>query len=95
MTRRNEWKAVGTLVPYLWEYKWRVVLALICLVTAKLANVGVPLVMKEVVDGLDPTLQLVAVPVAFVAGWAKSCAAVPSNRSNEKIRTWACIGFTF
>src|ERR671925_957933 len=64
---RNEWKAVGSLLPYLWEYKWRVVLALLCLVTAKLANVGVPLVMKEVVDGLDPNLQMVAVPVALLA----------------------------
>jgi ABC-type transport system involved in Fe-S cluster assembly fused permease/ATPase subunit len=65
--RGNEWKALATLVPYLWEYKWRVVLALVCLVTAKLANVGVPLVMKEVVDGLDPGLQIVAVPVALLA----------------------------
>jgi ATP-binding cassette subfamily B protein len=65
--RGNEWKAVATLLPYLWEYKWRVVIALICLVTAKLANVGVPLVMKEVVDGLDPSLQVVAVPVALLA----------------------------
>ena len=67
--RGNEWKAVATLVPYLLEYKWRVVLALLCLVTAKLANVGVPLVMKEVVDGLDPSLQLVAVPVALLASY--------------------------
>ena len=65
--RGNEWKALGTLVPYLWEYKWRVILALACLVAAKLANVGVPLIMKEVVDGLDPSLQLVAVPVALLA----------------------------
>jgi ATP-binding cassette, subfamily B, heavy metal transporter len=65
--RGNEWKAVGTLLPYLWEYKWRVILALACLVAAKLANVGVPLVMKEVVDSLDPSLQLVAVPVAMLA----------------------------
>jgi ATP-binding cassette subfamily B protein len=65
--RGNEWKALGTLAPYLWEYKWRVVVALVCLVTAKLANVGVPLVMKEVVDNLDPSLQLVAVPVALLA----------------------------
>src|SRR5688572_10306960 len=65
--RGNEWKAIPVLLPYLWEYKWRVVLALICLVTAKLANVGVPLVMKEVVDNLDPSLQLVAVPVALLA----------------------------
>src|SRR5512134_976498 len=65
--RGNEWKAVATLLPYLWEYKARVFLALACLVTAKLANVGVPLVMKEVVDGLDPSLQIVAVPVALLA----------------------------
>lgn len=63
----NEWKALATLLPYLWEYKWRVIVALACLVAAKLANVGVPLVMKEVVDGLDPTLALVAVPVALLA----------------------------
>jgi ABC-type transport system involved in Fe-S cluster assembly fused permease/ATPase subunit len=63
----NEWKAVATLVPYLWEYKWRVILALACLVAAKLANVGVPLVMKEVVDGLDPSIAVVAVPVALLA----------------------------
>jgi ABC-type transport system involved in Fe-S cluster assembly fused permease/ATPase subunit len=65
--RGNEWKALATLLPYLWEYKWRVVAALVFLVTAKLANVGVPLIMKEVVDGLDPSLQMVAVPVALLA----------------------------
>jgi ABC-type transport system involved in Fe-S cluster assembly fused permease/ATPase subunit len=65
--RRNEWQALGTLLPYLWEYKWRVAIALAFLVVAKLANVGVPLVMKEVVDGLDPRLQAVAVPAALLA----------------------------
>ena len=65
--RGSEWKALGTLLPYLWEYKWRVVIALAFLVIAKIANVGVPLVMKEVVDGLDTRLQLVAVPVALLA----------------------------
>jgi ABC-type transport system involved in Fe-S cluster assembly fused permease/ATPase subunit len=65
--RGTEWKAVPTLLPYLWEYKWRVVLALACLVAAKLANVGVPLVMKEVVDSLDASLQAIAVPVALLA----------------------------
>ena len=65
--RGNEWKALGTLLPYLLEYKWRVVIALVFLVGAKLANVAVPLVMKEVVDGLDPRLQAVAVPVALLA----------------------------
>ena len=44
----------GSSLPYLWEFKWRVLLALAFLVAAKLANVGVPLVLKEVVDSLDP-----------------------------------------
>jgi ATP-binding cassette subfamily B protein len=65
--RGNEWRAVGTLLPYLLEYKWRVALALTFLVVAKLANVAVPLIMKEVIDGLDPRLQALAVPVALLA----------------------------
>ena len=65
--KRSEWRTVGALLPYLWEYKWRVVFALAFLVVAKLANVGVPLVMKEVVDGLDPAAAIVAVPVALLA----------------------------
>ena len=63
----NEWRALGTLLPYLLEYKGRVVLALAFLVVAKLANVGVPLVMKEVVDNLDPRTAVLAVPLALLA----------------------------
>jgi ABC-type transport system involved in Fe-S cluster assembly fused permease/ATPase subunit len=63
----NEWRALSALAPYVLEFRWRVLLALAFLVTAKLANVGVPLVMKEVVDRLDPSLQAVAVPVALLA----------------------------
>ena len=63
----SEWRNLGTLLPYLWEYKWRVLLALACLITAKLANVAVPLVMKEVVDGLDSQAAIIAVPIALLA----------------------------
>jgi len=49
---RGDWSTVKTLLPYLWAYKWRVLLALSFLVGAKLANVGVPLVLKELVDRL-------------------------------------------
>src|SRR5262245_54846705 len=63
----NEWRNVATLLPYLWEFKWRVVFALSFLVVAKVANVGVPLVMKEVVDRLDAVSAIVAVPVALLA----------------------------
>jgi ATP-binding cassette subfamily B protein len=65
--RGNEWRVLGTLLPYVLEYKWRVGLALACLIAAKLANVGVPLVMKEVVDRLDERTAILAVPVALLA----------------------------
>ena len=71
--RGNEWRAVAVLLPYLWEFRWRVIMALSFLVTAKLANVGVPLVMKGIVDGLnpglDPKLAMVAVPLALLAAY--------------------------
>ncbi|GGC14836.1 metal ABC transporter permease [Oxalicibacterium flavum] len=49
---RNDWAALATLLPYLWTYKWRVGVALLCLIAAKMANVGVPLVLKELIDGV-------------------------------------------
>ncbi|GAB3406366.1 ABC transporter ATP-binding protein/permease [Massilia agilis] len=49
---RNDWATLKTLFPYLWVYKWRVLAALACLVGAKLANVGVPLVLKRLIDSL-------------------------------------------
>src|SRR3981081_2496104 len=63
----NEWRALRILLPYLLEYKWRVAAALACLIAAKLANVAVPLIMKEVVDGLDVQTAIIAVPVALLA----------------------------
>jgi ATP-binding cassette subfamily B protein len=71
--RGNEWRSVAVLLPHLWEYRWRVAVALAFLTTAKLANVGVPLVMKQIVDGLNPRLDsklaVVAVPVALLAAY--------------------------
>src|SRR5690242_20481126 len=65
--RGSEWRNVRTLLPYVLEYKWRVLLALVCLIGAKLANVGVPLIMKQVVDRLEGASAIVAVPVALLA----------------------------
>jgi ATP-binding cassette subfamily B protein len=50
--KRNDWATITTLLPYLWVYKWRVLAALICLVGAKVANIGVPLVLKKLIDSL-------------------------------------------
>ncbi|HJS37694.1 MAG TPA: ABC transporter ATP-binding protein/permease [Burkholderiales bacterium] len=65
----GDWRVLRMLLPYLWEYRGRVVVALVFLVSAKLANVAVPLVLKEVVDGLDPTLAVLAVPAALLAAY--------------------------
>jgi ATP-binding cassette subfamily B protein len=64
---------LSRLLPYLWQYKWRVVIALSLMVAAKLANVSVPLLLKELVDAMslkpsDPQAVLV-VPVALLVGY--------------------------
>jgi len=51
--RQGEWRAVFKLLPYLWEYRGRVLFALGLLVMAKVANVSVPLVLKHIIDALD------------------------------------------
>jgi ATP-binding cassette, subfamily B, heavy metal transporter len=67
--RRSEWRAVGMLVPYLWEYRARVVIALVFLIAAKLANVAVPLVLKRVVDSLDSSVAILVLPFALLAAY--------------------------
>ncbi len=49
---RSDWATLKRLLPYLWQYKVRVVLALAFMVAAKMANVGVPLLLKELVDAM-------------------------------------------
>ncbi len=69
----SDWTTLKRLFPYLWEYKWRVVAALSFMVGAKLANVGVPLLLKELIDALTPQptgaqIALV-VPLALLVGY--------------------------
>lgn len=68
-----EWAALRRLLPYLWQYKWRVLAALLFMVGAKLATVGVPLLLKQLVDALniqatDPQALLV-VPVGLLLAY--------------------------
>lgn len=70
---RSDWTTLARLLPYLWRYRWRVVFALTFLVGAKVANVGVPLLLKELVDSLsisptDPRALLV-VPVGLLLAY--------------------------
>ncbi len=68
---RSDWAVVGTLLPYLWAWKWRVLMALGFLVAAKVATVGVPLLLKEIVDGLTiPSgAELLVVPAALIVAY--------------------------
>ncbi len=62
------------LLPYLWQYKWRVMLALAFMVGAKLANVGVPVLLKELVDVMDlkpgDPATLLVVPAGLLLAYA-------------------------
>jgi len=82
-SKRSDWSTLARLLPYLWQYKWRVGAALAFMIAAKMANIGVPLLLKELVDGLSPNggrnlaqasgsevMQAVlVVPVALLLGY--------------------------
>ena len=67
---RNDWQTIRSLLPYLWNYRGRAGLALAFLVLSKLAIVGVPLALKEIVDALDnPEGRMLALPLAILIGY--------------------------
>jgi ATP-binding cassette, subfamily B, heavy metal transporter len=68
-TERGDWSTIRTLLPYLWEYKARVLAAILCLVLAKVANVGVPVLLKKIVDSLDPHSAVLYVPMALLLAY--------------------------
>jgi ABC-type transport system involved in Fe-S cluster assembly fused permease/ATPase subunit len=65
----GDWRAIRSLVPYLMEYPGRVAIAVVCLLLAKVANVGVPLALKAIIDRLGPAHAVVAMPVALIVGY--------------------------
>jgi ATP-binding cassette subfamily B protein len=71
--QKIDWSVVKQIWPYLTEFKRRVFLALMCLVLAKVASVGMPFILKQVVDNLDSqmgeTSALVIVPIALLLAY--------------------------
>ncbi|HIP53763.1 MAG TPA: ABC transporter ATP-binding protein/permease, partial [Chromatiales bacterium] len=57
------------MLPFLWEYRGRALFALLCLVLAKVANVGVPLAFKQIVDALGPQEVALVLPVGLLAAY--------------------------
>ncbi|MFZ5561864.1 MAG: ABCB family ABC transporter ATP-binding protein/permease [Pseudomonadota bacterium] len=67
---RGDWQTLKTLFPYLWRYRARVVIALACLVLAKLATVAIPLILKEIVDHLTAaSAAALAVPLGLIVAY--------------------------
>ena len=71
---RSDWATLRRLLPYLWRYRWRVGIALAFLVGAKAANVGVPVLLKHIVDALTippgSAQALLVVPVGLLVAYA-------------------------
>ncbi|GGW75185.1 ABCB family ABC transporter ATP-binding protein/permease [Alteromonas halophila] len=66
------WQVLRQLVPYLMEFRRRVALAMVCLIAAKLASIGLPYVLKYTVDSLnadEATTALLAVPLALIVAY--------------------------
>ena len=67
---QSDWQVLRRLFPYLWQYRWRVVAALLFMVGAKVANVGVPVLLKHLVDAMNVKVgdaqALIVVPVALL-----------------------------
>ena len=70
---RSDWATIAKLLPYLWRYRWRVGLALSFMLGAKLANVGVPVLLKNLVDSLSlapgDARALMVVPVSLLLAY--------------------------
>ena len=66
---RHDLSNLRRIVPFLWEYKGRVLAALVLLVVAKVATVGVPFILKGIVDSLSAQNSLLVLPVALLLGY--------------------------
>ncbi len=70
---RKDWQNLKRLLPYVWDFRGRVLVALTCLVLSKVAIVGMPLVLKEIVDALDAsklqTNAVLVLPMAMLLGY--------------------------
>ena len=66
---RADWQTLRTLIPYLMEFKWRVIVAMSLLIFSKLANVSVPLVLKDIIDAMDKTKSVLYIPVFLIVGY--------------------------
>ena len=72
-SREGDWKVIRDLIPYLLEYKFRVTVALACLVAAKVTNLGIPILLKRLIDNLNVRIDspeaLLVVPAGLILAY--------------------------
>ena len=69
---RRDWYNLRSMLPFLWEFRGRALLALACLVASKAANVGVPIALKAIIDYFEQASQAeltVALPLSLLLGY--------------------------
>ena len=70
--KRRVWKTLGTLANYLWEFRWRIGIAFMFLILAKVAVVLVPIMIGKIVDWFDTSLNpdlIIIVPVSLILAY--------------------------
>ena len=69
-TNRRDWHNLQSMLPFLWEYRGRALFALACLILSKVATVGVPVLLKDLVDALQTQPQAaLGLPIALLLGY--------------------------
>ncbi|TDR30969.1 ABCB family ABC transporter ATP-binding protein/permease [Hydromonas duriensis] len=69
---RSDWQTIKSLWPYIWRSKYRVMIAFAALTLAKLANLGIPVTLKKIIDGMTPNPNLqtaLIVPIALLVAY--------------------------
>ena len=70
--QRQDYQVIKNLLPYITAYKARIIFTLLCLVMAKAANLGVPIMLKKIVDAMSInsiSQALLVVPISLIVGY--------------------------
>lgn len=72
LSRNDALRALRSILPYVWQYKWRVIIAMLCLIGAKVASVIMPLFLKDIIDDLSLPPSAIVLPIAALIGYGFS-----------------------
>ena len=69
--KKGDWRVARRLLPYLWQYRYRVFIAIVFLILARIANITVPIVLKQIIDHFETNTDhaVLAIPFALLAAY--------------------------